>query len=302
MQFDEVANEEFVRAPNSKEHIDTKIPSYHMLEGEYKSFMIGKSEDYEDLKEYQVGDSVRDIDWRATARMTEPVIRRYKQEKKHDIVFLIDSGKNMLGVTPEHERKQRLALLSAGALMNIALQHQDTIKVFYENNNKILSPNSTTNSSTLNTLLNNINSIKYSKRSNTSTVQKLLSHISGTLKRSSIIVIISDRYTILNAEQELSTLSHRNHILWISIEDCLVANYDTAREYADIQNLETFPKQLRTDRRIVEALAMNLMEQNQKASQMLTNVRSNHATISTEEEIIPSLYKLLHESSLEKPK
>lgn len=301
MNFDTTNTpEEFVKAPNSKEHIDTKLPSYHMLEGEYRSFLLGKSEDYEDLKEYQVGDSVRDIDWRATARMREPVIRRFRQEKKHDVLFLIDSGRNMLGAAPSYETKQRLALQTAGALMNIVLQHQDTVKVSYVSNNQVLSPNATTSSSTLNSVLNNINMMPYDSRSSDSSAAQLLNHAQRSLKRSSIVVVVSDTYTVMSAEKELSLLSHKHHILWISMEDCLVANFDTQREYADIQSSDIFPSQIRTDPKVVEALKSSLEEYNHKISQLLSSVKSNHVSISGEDMIVPSLYSLLHESSLEK--
>lgn len=300
MKFDTTDIEEFVKAPSSKEHIDTRLPSYHMLEGEYKSFLLGKSEDYEDLREYQIGDNIRDIDWRATARMNEPVIRRFRQEKKHDIVFLIDSGKNMLGATPSYDRKQRLALQTSGTLMDIALQHQDTVRVSYVNDGKLLKPNSTTSTTNLNSILNNINLIPYDSRSPESTIVQLLSHSAQTLKRTSIIVVVSDSYTVGSAERELSILSQQHHLLWISIEDCLIANFDTDREYADVQSLDTFPSQIRTDPKIVAALHESLEKYNHKISQMLSSVKSNHTTVGDYDSIIPSLYRLLHESSLER--
>lgn len=43
----------------------------HPLDGAYASLMRGRGSDFEDLREYQVGDQVRDIDWRASARHNE---------------------------------------------------------------------------------------------------------------------------------------------------------------------------------------------------------------------------------------
>lgn len=292
--------EEFVKAPSSKEYIDTKVPSYHMLEGAYNSFLLGKSEDYEDLREYQAGDNVKDIDWRATARMNEPVIRRFREEKKHDVVFIIDSGTNMLGATPLYERKQLLAVQTAGTLMSIALQHQDTVRVSYIKNGKILNPSATTSSNNLNAALNNINQMPSKERSKETTVPELLDHMCKSLRRKSIIVVISDSYTVSLSERELSLLSQSHHVLWISIEDCLIANFDAEREYVDVQSYDMFPTQIRTDPRVVEALASELEKHNHRASQLLSNSRSNHTSIKGYDSIIPSLYRLLHEGSIER--
>ena len=53
-----------------------------MLEGEYASAFHGRSLDYDDLRAYVPGDEVRDIDWKATARLRMPMTKRFIASRK----------------------------------------------------------------------------------------------------------------------------------------------------------------------------------------------------------------------------
>ncbi len=48
---------------------------------------------FEDLREYVVGDNIKDIDWKASARSRNLLVRRYIAEKKHNVMLVFDTGK-----------------------------------------------------------------------------------------------------------------------------------------------------------------------------------------------------------------
>lgn len=56
----------------------------------------GEGTDFHQLREYRVGDSLRSIDWKATARLQKPISREYQEERDQQVVFLLDSGRRML--------------------------------------------------------------------------------------------------------------------------------------------------------------------------------------------------------------
>lgn len=56
----------------------------------------GEGQDFHQLREYREGDSLRQIDWKATSRMRKPVSREYQDERDQEIVFLLDCGHRML--------------------------------------------------------------------------------------------------------------------------------------------------------------------------------------------------------------
>lgn len=56
----------------------------------------GEGQDFHQLREYRAGDSLRQIDWKATARMRKPISREYQDERDQEIVFLLDCGHRMM--------------------------------------------------------------------------------------------------------------------------------------------------------------------------------------------------------------
>ncbi|MDQ1919637.1 DUF58 domain-containing protein [Massilia pseudoviolaceinigra] len=56
----------------------------------------GEGTDFRQLREYRDGDSMRSIDWKATARRQKPITREYQEERDQQVVFLLDTGRRML--------------------------------------------------------------------------------------------------------------------------------------------------------------------------------------------------------------
>ena len=68
-------------------HISSNNKTANMLDGTYKSIYKGKSLNFDDLREYVPGDNVKDIDWKASARSNNILIKQYIAERKHNILF-----------------------------------------------------------------------------------------------------------------------------------------------------------------------------------------------------------------------
>ena len=62
------------------------------VDGEYASRARGRGFDFDDLRDYHPGDSIRDIDWKATARRGEPLVRRYLTTRQRSLVAIVDTG------------------------------------------------------------------------------------------------------------------------------------------------------------------------------------------------------------------
>lgn len=285
--------EGFIHAPATKLFIDTKLASFNALEGEYVSYAYGKSEDYVDLREYQDGDSSRDIDWRATARSQETIIRRFREPKKHEIVFLFDTGLNMFGMTEDLKTKQLLSLQAAGILMHIALQHNDVIRVAYSDKKNVhLSP-ATTSKQTLEGLLNSIASLDTDTVSQHSTMKQSLALLNGALKSRSIIICFSDIYATEESYKELSSLANRHDILWLNFTDLSIVNKDHNGNYLDIETQTGYPETLRTDPEIIAAFHEAREEVSGRTTALLNSVKANHSTVSRQIDLLDALFALL---------
>ena len=58
--------------------------------GEYHSSFKGQGLDFDDFREYQHGDEVRFIDWNVTARMNQPFVRKFREERELSVVIAVD--------------------------------------------------------------------------------------------------------------------------------------------------------------------------------------------------------------------
>ena len=117
--------------------INTKIKTSNILEGSYNSIYKGRSMNFEDLREYVIGDNVKDIDWKASARSNKILIKQYIAEKKHNILFILDTGKKMLADTKELESKKEIALMTVGTISYLVDSHGDSISAIYQGKENI---------------------------------------------------------------------------------------------------------------------------------------------------------------------
>lgn len=111
----------------SKMHLRTRRRVLHLLDGQYRSLLRGRSMDFDDLREYQAGDEVKDIDWKATARAQTPLVKRYHAERRHRVLFAVDRGRNMAAIAGSGEQKRSIAVLAAGVLAFLAIRHGDEV-------------------------------------------------------------------------------------------------------------------------------------------------------------------------------
>ena len=80
-----------------------------MLEGGHYALLHTRSLEFDDLRPYVPGDEIRDIDWRASARAGDVLVKRFVTEKHHKILLVCDAGRNMSALTPSGEIKRDMA-------------------------------------------------------------------------------------------------------------------------------------------------------------------------------------------------
>ena len=85
--------------------IKTRGLSNDIFAGKYHSAFKGRGMAFSEVREYRVGDDVRDIDWNVTARSRQPHIKIYEEERELTMMLLIDvSGSRMFGTTEKGPR------------------------------------------------------------------------------------------------------------------------------------------------------------------------------------------------------
>ncbi len=84
--------------------------------------------EFQSLKEYQFGDPVKSIDWRATARRQKPIVKEYQEEQDQQVLFLLDTGYRLHRKEKEYLQFDN-ALNAVLLLSYIALKHEDSVAI-----------------------------------------------------------------------------------------------------------------------------------------------------------------------------
>ncbi len=216
-------NMKYITKVRANLSIYTKKKTANILEGSYNSLYKGKSMNFEDLREYVIGDNVKDIDWKASARSNKILIKQYIAEKKHNVLFILDSGKKMLADTRDLDSKKDVALMAIGTIAYLVDRHRDSISAIYRGKNNIkLFP--------FKTGLYNIEKIltTYEREMDTeNNLEDLINYVLKFIRRRMIIFIITDIDGMNNiSEETLRRLSLLHDIMFINISDALMTGYN----------------------------------------------------------------------------
>ncbi|WP_405144888.1 DUF58 domain-containing protein [Sphaerisporangium sp. NBC_01403] len=81
----------------SRKHLPAKLSKLRELEGQHPALVRGQGTEFDSLREYVVGDDVRSIDWRATARRSDVVVRTWRPERDRRVLIVLDTGRTSAG-------------------------------------------------------------------------------------------------------------------------------------------------------------------------------------------------------------
>jgi len=97
-----------------------------MLGGQYHSRFKGQGIEFDDFREYQPGDDVRFIDWNVTARMNDPFVRKYVEERELTVMLCVDVSSSGDYGSQEDTKRERAAEIAAVFAFS-AVQNQDKV-------------------------------------------------------------------------------------------------------------------------------------------------------------------------------
>ena len=113
-----------------KIEIKTRGLSHQIFSGHYHSAFKGRGMAFSEVREYQYGDDIRNIDWNVTARFHHPYIKIFEEERELTVMLLIDvSGSNQFGTRKEF--KSEVITEVAAILAFSAIQNNDKVGVIF---------------------------------------------------------------------------------------------------------------------------------------------------------------------------
>ena len=198
-----------------KIEIKTKGLSKHLFSGEYHSAFKGRGMAFSEVREYQFGDDIRNIDWNVTARLNHPYVKVFEEERELTVMLLVDvSGSNSFGTRVQF--KEELLAEIAAILAFSAIQNNDKVGVifFSDKIEKFISPKKGSTH-----ILRIIRELIDFKPDNTKTnITEAPRYLTNVIKKKSTAFILSDFYDT-GYEDALKIASKKHDIVSIRITD-----------------------------------------------------------------------------------
>ncbi|MCP3929070.1 MAG: DUF58 domain-containing protein [Bacteroidetes bacterium] len=198
-----------------KIEIKTKGLSKHIFSGEYHSAFKGRGMSFSEVRNYQYGDDVRNIDWNVTARTGEPYIKIFEEERELTVMLLIDVSQSSYFGTVQQLKKDILTEVSA-VLSFSAINNNDKVGViFFSDRIEKFIPPKKGRSHILRIIREMLN---FEPEGTLTDIGKTLEFLQNVIKKKSICFILSDFMTE-GYENPLRIASRRHDVIGVHLHD-----------------------------------------------------------------------------------
>ena len=278
-----------------KIEIKTRGLSSNIFAGQYHSAFKGRGMAFSEVREYQFGDDVRDIDWNVTARFHRPYVKVFEEERELTVMLLIDvSGSLDFGT--QKQMKRDMVTEIAATIAFSAIQNNDKIGVvFFSDRIEKYIPPKKGRKHILYIIREMLNFQPESKRTD---VKQAVEFLSSVQKRRTTAFILSDFYVREEFQQSLQICNRKHDVVAIQVYD------QRARELPDVglmkvvdaetgheQYVDTGSKALR------QAYHKYWNSRQSQLEETFNKSNVDHVSVATNEDFVKALMMLFKQRS-----
>ncbi|MEH6745655.1 MAG: DUF58 domain-containing protein [Maribacter arcticus] len=172
-----------------KIEIKTRRLSDHIFGGEYHSTFKGRGMTFSEVRQYQFGDDVRNIDWNVTARYNEPFIKVFEEERELTMMLMVDiSGSELFGTT--NQFKNEIVTEISATLAFSALKNNDKVGIIlFSDQIELFIPPKKGKTHALRIIRE---LLEFKPKSNKTDIAQALKFLSSVMKKKAIVFVLSD--------------------------------------------------------------------------------------------------------------
>ena len=280
-----------------------------LLDGRHKSVFVGRGQDFDDMSFYRPGDDISDIDWKSSARLGQPVIKRYQRESMMSLVLAVDTGRTMAAMAPSGEDKRDLALGVAEVFAYLARMREDSVALVAEDAGRTISRPARSGAKHVETLLTLLartfedldvpvdgapdGVFELAPGAPASSLPRLMERVSTWHRRRSLVVLITDTaHPGPDAAIWLRRLSIQHEVIVVQIEDDDPLRPDSGRG-RDIDLPFEIPTFLRSDAHLAAQAGLVREQWRSTVEQVLDARHVEYGVVSSEETLIDDIAELL---------
>jgi len=189
-----------------------------LLQGDYRTLFYGDGLDFADLREYQLQDDIRHIDWNVTARMNSPYVRQYVEDREITAWFLLDLSPSM-GFGPAERPKEMVLIDLVTTLARLLTRSGNRVgDILYNNRIERTIPPRGSRNQVLRLTRELLREADAPSKTTTD-LNVLLNAGLNTFKRRSLVFVISDFISEPGWQRPLSLLNRRHELIGIRLWD-----------------------------------------------------------------------------------
>ena len=274
-----------------KIEIRTRALSQQIFAGQYHSAFKGRGMAFSEVREYQYGDDIRNIDWNVTARFNHPYIKIYEEERELTVMLLIDvSGSTQFG-TKQQFKSDLITEISA-VLSFSAINNNDKVGVIFFSNQveKFIPPKK--GRSHILRIIREL--VDYKSQQVQTNMAEALRYLTNAIKKKCTAFILSD-FVNCDCEQALKIASNKHDLVALQITDCgdtLLPNMGLMQ----IRDPETGKKTMAdtSNLNVQKAYARWWHEQQKRNIELFKKSGVDMAQLYTDKDYIKALSELFH--------
>ncbi|MDE5904433.1 DUF58 domain-containing protein [Duncaniella muris] len=270
--------------------IKTRGLSQNIFAGEYHTAFKGRGMTFSEVREYQYGDDVRDIDWNVTARHNHPYVKVYEEERELTVMLLVDVSRSRLFGAVGEEKREMIAEIAA-TLAYSAITNNDKIGVifFSDKIEKFIPPKK----GKKHILLIIRELLDFTPENQGTDISVALRYFTDALKKRCTTFLISDFIDTHDFTRQLQIACNRHDVIAIQVYD----KRDTSLPDVGLMrmtDLETGASRWinTSSKRTRQAYSKWWYERQQSMSDTFSKCRVDHASIATDEDFAHSLMAL----------
>lgn len=213
-----------------KIEIKTKSLSHQIFAGEYHSAFKGRGMAFSEVREYQFGDDVRNMDWNVTARLRAPYVKVFEEEREMTVVLLIDVSSSGIFGTTTKTKRELLAEIAAVLSFSASANNDKVGALFFSSRvEKFIPPKK--GRSHLLRIIREL--LEFQPQTHGTNISEALRFLTNAIKRKCTAFLLSDLMDVdgesrPNYEEALKVAVNRHDLSVINIYD------PREREFPDV--------------------------------------------------------------------
>ncbi len=204
-----------------KIEIKTKALSHQIFAGEYHSAFKGRGMAFSEVREYQWGDDVRNMDWNVTARMNAPYVKVFEEERELTVVLLVDISRSGLFGTQVKTKREQIAEIAATLAFSAILNNDKVGCILFSDRVEKFIPPAKGRTHFLH-IVREI--LEYEPRNNGTNIGEALRFLTNAIKKKCTAFILSDMLDVTpdgapRYEEALKVAVNRHDVSVIRVSD-----------------------------------------------------------------------------------